>query len=72
MVDDAGFDDGAGTASIRIVRGTIGAVAGAISSTTAFFWWFNDWRGKLPEPPEQSVEGEKDMEVRAEPPLGYD
>lgn len=60
---------GAGTASIRYSPRTIGAVAGCISSTTAFFWWFNDWRGRLPEPPEQSVVPGEDLEVKAEPPL---
>jgi len=60
---------GAGTASIAYSPRTIGAWAGAISSTTALFWWWNDWRGKLPEPPEQIIAPGADLEIKAEPPL---
>ena len=60
---------GAGTASIRYSPRTIGAVAGTISSTTALFWWWADWRGKLPEPPTQVIAPGEDEEVKAEPPL---
>lgn len=59
----------AGTATIRYSPRAIGAVAGAVSSTTALFWWFADWRGKLPEPPAQPIEPGADEEVKAEPPL---
>ena len=60
---------GAGTATIKYSPRTIGAVAGLISSTTAFFWWWRDWRGKIPEPPAQSIEPGLDEEIKAEPPL---
>jgi hypothetical protein len=59
----------AGTATLRYDPRTIGAWSGAISSTTAFFWWWADWRGKLPEPPMQSVAPGADLEIQAEPPL---
>jgi len=48
---------------------TIGAWAGTISSTTALFWWWADWRGKLPEPPPQAVAPGAELEIKAEPPL---
>lgn len=41
---------GAGAASGYYSPRTIGAWAGALSSTTAFFWAFADSRGRLPEP----------------------
>ena len=59
----------AGTATLRYSPRTIGAVSGIISSTTALFWWWADWRGKLPEPPMQAVTAGEDEEVKAEPPL---
>jgi MFS family permease len=59
----------AGTATIRYSPRAIGAVAGMISSTTALFWWWRDWRGKLPEPAKQPIEPGIDEEVKAEPPL---
>lgn len=60
---------GAGTASIRYSPRTIGAWSGAISSTTALFWWWADWRGKLPEPPSHATAPGADAEIMAEPPL---
>jgi hypothetical protein len=60
---------GAGTATIKYSPRTIGAVAGAISSTTALFWWWADWRGKFTEPPEQAIAPGEDLEIMAEPPL---
>ncbi len=59
----------AGVATLKYGPRTIGAVSGAISSTTALFWWWADWRGKLHEPPEQTIEPGADQEVKAEPPL---
>jgi MFS family permease len=41
---------GAGAASEYYSPRTIGAWAGALSSTTAFFWAFADSRGRLPQP----------------------
>jgi MFS family permease len=60
---------GAGTASIAYSPRTIGAWSGAISSTTALFWWWADWRGKLPEPPSQAVAPWVEAEIKAEPPV---
>ena len=59
----------AGAATTRYDPRVIGACSGIISSSTALFWWWADWRGKLPEPPAQSVEPGADREVKAEPPL---
>ena len=52
----------AGAASTSFSPRTIGAWAGAISSTTAIFWTWANWRGWLPEPPVQVV-GELDEVV---------
>jgi len=59
----------AGTATLKYSPRTIGAWAGTISSTTALFWWWADWRGKLPEPPPQAVAPGAELEIKAEPPL---
>ncbi len=59
----------AGAASISYSPRTIGAWAGAISSTTAVFWAWANWRGKLPEPPVQSIVPGAEEEILAEPPL---
>jgi MFS family permease len=45
---------------------TIGAVAGALSSTTAIFWGWAHLSGRLPEPPRLGVEPEE-IEVHGEP-----
>ena len=45
---------------------TIGAVAGALSSTTAIFWGWANWTGRLPEPPPKGVEPEE-IEIHGEP-----
>jgi MFS family permease len=58
-----------GLATLKYSPRTIGTWAGAISSTTAFFWWYADWRGRLFEPPTQTIEPGEDLEVKAEPPL---
>jgi MFS family permease len=42
---------GAGAASESYSPRTIGAWAGVLSSSTAFFWAWADRRGRLPEPP---------------------
>lgn len=44
----------------------IGAVAGALSSTTAIFWAWANVTGRLPEPPSEGVEREE-VEVHGEP-----
>jgi MFS family permease len=45
---------------------TIGAIAGALSSTTAIFWGWAHLTGRLPEPPSEGVEPEE-VEVHGEP-----
>ncbi len=45
---------------------TIAFVAGILSSTTAIFWGWANWAGKLPEPAQLGVEPE-DVEVHGEP-----
>jgi len=44
----------------------IGAVAGALSSTTAFFWAWANFTGRLPEPAVEGVRREE-VEVHGEP-----
>jgi hypothetical protein len=39
----------AGVASVNYDPRVIGAVAGALSSTTAIFWGWASWSGRLPE-----------------------
>ena len=39
-----------GVASLRVSPRLIGAWAGALSSTTAIFWGWANWTGRLPEP----------------------
>ncbi len=45
---------------------SIGAVAGVLSGSTAFFWAWANHRGKLPEPPEVGIEPEE-VEVHGDP-----
>lgn len=45
---------------------TIGAIAGALSSTTAIFWGWAHLTGRLPEPPPEGVEPQE-VEVHGEP-----
>ena len=56
----------AGAASEKVDPRTIGAVAGCLSSTTAFFWAWANWSGKLPEPVLAGVEPEE-VEVHGDP-----
>jgi MFS family permease len=60
----------AGAASISYSPRVIGAWSGVISSTTAVFWTWANWSGRLPEPPRQKVLVEEEEEVKAEPPVG--
>ena len=54
LVDDDDIDDGwPALRRCTTARGRSAPCAGVISSTTAFFWWWSDWRGNLPEPPQQ-------------------
>ena len=56
---------GAGIASQHYSPRTIGAVAGVLSSTTAIFWGWANWTGRLPEP-EVSGADPDDLEVHGE------
>jgi MFS family permease len=56
----------AGIASQYYDPRTIGAIAGLLSSTTAIFWGWAHWTGRLPEPSLQGVDPD-DVEVHGEP-----
>ena len=45
---------------------TIGTIAGALSSTTAIFWGWAQFTGRLPEPAREGVDPEE-IEVHGEP-----
>ncbi len=57
---------GAGIASQTWSPRAIGAVSGVLSSSTAIFWLWADWRGRLPEPVRAGVEPEE-IEVHGDP-----
>ena len=57
---------GAGVASQIWSPRTIGVVSGLLSSTTAIFWLWANWTGRLPEPAREGVEPEE-MEVHGDP-----
>jgi hypothetical protein len=56
----------AGIASQHTDPRTIGAVSGVLSSTTAIFWGWAHWTGRLPEPPREGVEP-REVEVHGDP-----
>jgi len=56
----------AGIASQYYSPRIIAAIAGALSSTTAFFWAWANVTGRLPEPPVEGVE-RREVEVHGEP-----
>jgi MFS family permease len=56
----------AGVASTTWDPRTIGAIAGALSSTTAIFWGWAYFTGRLPEPERKGVEPEE-IEIHGEP-----
>ena len=56
----------AGIASQYYDPRLIGAIAGALSSTTAIFWGWAHWTGRLPEPAPEGVRPEE-VEVHGEP-----
>ena len=56
----------AGIASQYYDPRAIGAVAGVLSSTTAIFWGWAHWTGRLPEPAEEGVDPQA-VEVHGEP-----
>ena len=58
---------GAGVASMRYDPRIIGTIAGLLSSTTAIFWGWANWTGRLPKPVfevEEIPEGEAHADVR--------
>jgi MFS family permease len=57
---------GAGVASESWSPRTIGVVSGLLSSSTAFFWLWANWRGRLPEPAREGVEPDE-VEVHGDP-----
>ncbi len=57
---------GAGVASQNWSPRTIGLVSGLLSSSTAFFWLWANWTGRLPEPAREGVEPEE-IEVHGDP-----
>jgi predicted MFS family arabinose efflux permease len=57
---------GAGIASQHYSPRVIGAAAGVLSSTTAIFWAWANWTGRLPQP-EQSGVDPREVEVHGDP-----
>jgi MFS family permease len=57
---------GAGIASQTWSPRAIGAVSGVLSSSTAIFWFWANWTGRLPEPARAGVEPEE-IEVHGDP-----
>jgi hypothetical protein len=55
----------AGVASQYFDPRAIGACAGAVSSTTAVFWGWANWTGRLPEPP--LAEPAEERELHGDP-----
>jgi MFS family permease len=57
---------GAGLASQRWSPRTIGAISGLLSSSTAIFWLWANWTGRLPQPAAEGVEPQE-VEVHGDP-----
>ena len=57
---------GAGIASQHWSPRAIGVVSGLLSSSTAFFWLWANWTGRLPEPAAAGVDPEE-VEVHGDP-----
>jgi MFS family permease len=57
---------GAGVASQTWSPRSIGIASGLLSSSTAFFWLWANWTGRLPEPAREGVEPEE-IEVHGDP-----
>ena len=57
---------GAGIASQTYSPRAIGAVAGLLSSTTAIFWGWATWTGRLPEPACEGIEADE-VEIHGDP-----
>ena len=58
---------GAGIASQHFSVRTIGAASGLLSSSTAIFWGWANWRGKLPEPISTEESESEPVEFSHEP-----
>jgi MFS family permease len=58
----------AGLVSDHVSPRVVGAWSGALSSTTAFFWAWANWRGRLPEPSLSGVDPQE-IEVHGDPTL---
>jgi MFS family permease len=56
---------GAGTASQHYAVRLIGAASGLLSSSTAIFWGWANWTGKLPEP--ATVPDDEAVEIHGDP-----
>ena len=56
----------AGLASEYVSPRTIGAVSGVLSSTTALWWGWANWKNRLPEPAMAGVEPEE-VEIHGDP-----
>ncbi len=56
----------AGVASQYYDPRVIGAWSGALSSTTAIFWAWANWSGRLPKPADEGVSRDE-VEVHGEP-----
>jgi MFS family permease len=56
---------GAGSASQFFSVRSIGAVSGLLSSSTAIFWGWANWRGRLPEP--ALTEDDDSVEIHGDP-----
>jgi hypothetical protein len=54
----------AGIASQHVGIRLIGMVSGIVSSSTAIFWGWANWRGKLPEP--TLTEDDTSVEIHGE------
>jgi hypothetical protein len=57
---------GAGIASQTWSPRAIGVVSGLLSSSTAFFWLWANWTGRLPEPEKAGVDPDE-VEVHGDP-----
>jgi hypothetical protein len=57
---------GAGIASTHYSPRTIGTVAGLLSSSTAIFWGWANWTGRLPLPEPCGVEM-TEVEIHGDP-----
>jgi predicted MFS family arabinose efflux permease len=56
----------AGLASDYVSPRTIGAVSGVLSSTTAFWWGWANWKNRLPEPALAGIQPEE-IEIHGDP-----